>query len=183
VMDGPTALGLIRKKYGTAIPVIALTASAFKSEVDQMLNMGFADCITKPIDQKTLSNRLVTFFSGASTKDKFFNAVYQKIISNINTMVSKDDKKAANLIGYLLEELNHAVSAWKECITTSDWLNAKMVLHREKAMINSIGVEGIASLISQIEDETKPRSSSEMVMLYSQLIDLFSYLKTRLGQT
>lgn len=181
VMDGVTTLGLIKKQYGSAFPVIALTASAFKSEVDEMLNLGFADCITKPIDQKTLYNRLSVFFNGNSSKDKFFDSIHQKIVANINEMVNHDTQRAFNLIGYLLEEMEYALSEWSTALQHEDWVRAKQVLHREKAMIYSIGVESLNSLIVQIEDESQPRSSDTMRMMYDQLIELFEYLKKSLS--
>jgi signal transduction histidine kinase/ActR/RegA family two-component response regulator len=47
VMDGFECTGLIRKK-GSAIPIIALTASAFEDEKEKALSLGFDGYLTKP---------------------------------------------------------------------------------------------------------------------------------------
>lgn len=58
-MDGPTTLNLIKQTYGNASPpVIFMTAKAFKSEVEQYLNLGSAGVITKPFDPKTLPEEI-----------------------------------------------------------------------------------------------------------------------------
>jgi hypothetical protein len=49
VMDGYEALRLIRER-DTKVPVIALTAYAFDSDLQKMLECGFDSCMTKPIN-------------------------------------------------------------------------------------------------------------------------------------
>lgn len=48
-MDGYEALRLIRER-DKQVPVIALTAYAFDSDLQKMLECGFDTCMTKPID-------------------------------------------------------------------------------------------------------------------------------------
>lgn len=54
VMDGRKAARIMRKKYGTKIPIIALTANAGKKETDKCLRVGINDCIAKPFEEKDL---------------------------------------------------------------------------------------------------------------------------------
>lgn len=53
VMDGITATKEIRK-FNRTIPIIAQTAYAFKSDIEEFLNMGCNDYISKPIQQNDL---------------------------------------------------------------------------------------------------------------------------------
>jgi PAS domain S-box-containing protein len=182
IMDGPTALALIRKKYGETIPVIALTAAAFKSEVSHMLNLGFADCITKPIDQKNLQHRLCLFFKTGSVKGKYYQSIHKKIVSNIAEMAGNDPGQIKKMMEYLLEEVVHALVEWQISVPARDWESAKRTLHREKVMIKSIGINGFDGLIREIEDDTVNKTESEMTLMFSQLIDLFQNLQTRIIQ-
>jgi hypothetical protein len=61
----------------------------------------------------------------------------------------------------------------------NNWAHAKRILHREKMMIKSIGIDGLDGLISEIEDQSKEKSNSEMVLMFSQLIQLFRSIKER----
>jgi signal transduction histidine kinase/DNA-binding NarL/FixJ family response regulator len=182
IMDGPTALALIIKTHGETIPVIALTAAAFKSEVNHMLNLGFADCITKPIDQKNLQHRLCLFFKTGSVKGKYYQSIHKKIVSNIAEMAGNDPGQIKKMMEYLLEEVVHALGEWQISVPAGDWERAKRTLHREKVMIKSIGINGFDGLIREIEDDTVNKTESEMTLMFSQLIDLFQNLRTRIIQ-
>ncbi len=181
IMDGPTALVLIREQFGEAIPVIALTAAAFKSEVSRMLNLGFADCITKPIDQKNLQHRLCLFFKTGSVKEKYYQSVHKKIISSIAEMAGNEPLQNAKMIEYLLDEVEHALREWQISVPAKDWDGAKRTLHREKIMIKSVGINGFDGLIREIEDDSIVKTESEMTLMFTQLIDLFQNLRTRLA--
>ena len=179
VMDGPSTLANIRKKYGDELPVIALTAAAFKSEVVHMLNLGFADCITKPIDQKGLQQRLGNFFKSGSNKSKHYVEINRTIFSKLKEMSGNDAVQLKKMLKYLLEEVDIALVEWDKCLVDNNWTHAKRVLHREKTMIKSIGIDSLDGLIVEIEDHSKEKSNSEMALMFNQLIQLFRSIKER----
>ena len=179
IMDGPTTLASIKKIYYDTVPVIALTAAAFKSEVNHLLNLGFSDCITKPVDQKNLEHRLCEFFSHGSVRDNYYNSIRKKIISTINDMAGNDPIQSSKMMGYLLEEIEFALKGWIESIDSKNWDNAKKILHREKVMIKSIGINGYDGLIREIEDNSTVKTEAEMILLFSQLVNLFQNLKDK----
>jgi CheY-like chemotaxis protein len=182
VMDGPSTLEIIRRKFGNTIPVIALTAAAFKSEVIHMLNLGFSDCITKPIDQKGLQKRLGQFFKSGSHRDRQYEEMHKTIMVKISEMAGNNPDQVKKMIGYLLEEVDLALLEWEKCLLDSNWNQAKRILHREKMMIKSIGIDGLDGLIQEIEDESVEKSNNEMVLMFTQLIQLFKNMKERFNQ-
>ena len=183
VMDGPSALEIIRSKYGDTIPVIALTAAAFKSEVIHMLNLGFSDCITKPIDQKGLQKRLGQFFKSGSSRDRQFKEMHKTILSKISEMAGNNPDQVKKMIGYLMEEVDLALLEWEKCLLDNNWEHAKRILHREKMMMKSIGIDGLDGLIQEIEDEAVKKTNNEMVLMFTQLIQLFKNLKERFNES
>lgn len=179
VKNGPTALDAIKKKYGDTIPVIALTAAAFKSKVTHMLNLDFSDSYAKPIDQKNLQHRLCQFFSHGPVRKKYYASIHKKIISNISEMAGNDPAQFTKMMGYFLEEVEYALLGWSESVTNKDWARAKKILHREKVMIKSIGIHGYDELIKEIEDDSIDKTEPEMILLFNQLVDLFKNLKSK----
>jgi signal transduction histidine kinase/CheY-like chemotaxis protein/HPt (histidine-containing phosphotransfer) domain-containing protein len=179
IMDGPSTLANIRKKYGDELPVIALTAAAFKSEVIHMLNLGFADCITKPIDQKGLQQRLGDFFKSGSSKAKHYREINRTILAKITEMSGNDTMQLKKMLKYLLEEVDIALVEWDKCLLDNNWTHAKRILHREKTMIKSIGIDALDGLIFEIEDQSKEKSNSEMALMFTQIIQLFRNIKER----
>jgi PAS domain S-box-containing protein len=173
VMDGPTALKQLKQRSGKDLPVIALTATAFQSEISQLLNMGFADCITKPIDQKSLHHRLCQFFKKRESDILYNTSLKETISLKINEMAGHDHTKVANLMQYLMEEVRLAIQEWQDALLRKDWNLARSILHREKMMMHSVGIQGMDNLIQNIENEKAGKSDAEMHAMISQLIDVF----------
>ena len=64
VMDGLTAAQIIRReenKQKSNIPIIAITANAFESDVRECLNAGMNSCLAKPISPHDLNEMLATY--------------------------------------------------------------------------------------------------------------------------
>ena len=57
-MDGVEATKHIRNVQNNHIPIIALTANAFKKDIDLYLSIGMNDYVTKPFDESVLFNTI-----------------------------------------------------------------------------------------------------------------------------
>ncbi len=182
VMDGPATLVNIRRKFGDSLPVIALTAAAFKSEVIHLLNLGFSDCITKPIDQKGLKQRLGLFFKSGSHRDKYYKEIHKLILVKISEMSGDNPVQLKKMVHYLIEEVDIALIEWEKCLLDNNWTQAKKILHREKMMIKSIGIDGLDGIIAEIEDDSIVKTNNEMVLMFTQLIQLFKNIKERFDE-
>jgi HPt (histidine-containing phosphotransfer) domain-containing protein len=88
-------------------------------------------------------------------------------------MAGNDQAKVANLMQYLLEEVRLAVQEWQTALLNSDWESARKILHREKMMIHSVGIQGMEKIIRDIENNQAGKSDAEMHLMISRLIDLF----------
>jgi PAS domain S-box-containing protein len=174
VMDGLTALSKILDGPNSHTPVIALTATAFKSEVNNLLSQGFADCITKPIDQKNLSLRLCQFFKNHKIEASHLLAMKERIKARIEDMAGNNESKASKLMQYLAEEVKLAIKEWKLALITMDWSSARKILHREKMMIQAVGITGLDTIIEDFENENAGKTDHEMRMMLSRLIESFT---------
>ena len=174
IMDGLTALKKILDGPNAHMPVIAVTATAFKSEVNNLLSQGFADCITKPIDQKNLNMRLSQFFKNHNLDASHLIAMKERIKAKIEEMAGYNQSKAVTLMQYLAEEIKFAIKEWKLALITMDWNSARKILHREKMMIHSVGITGLDTIIEDFENENAGKTDHEMHMMLSRLIELFT---------
>jgi hypothetical protein len=50
-------------------------------------------------------------------------------------------------------------------------------------MMKSIGIDGLDGLIQEIEDEAVKKTNNEMVLMFTQLIQLFKNLKERFNES
>jgi PAS domain S-box-containing protein len=62
-MDGVQATKIIRRDLGLDVPIIALTANAFKHDIEQYLAHGMNDYITKPYDEADFLKKVRQFLS------------------------------------------------------------------------------------------------------------------------
>ena len=63
-MDGYEATKIIRKldiDKATSIPIIAITANAFKEDIEKCIESGMDDHIAKPIDHLELINKILHY--------------------------------------------------------------------------------------------------------------------------
>ena len=63
IMNGYDAVKIIREKYGNKHKIIALTANAFKHEIEFGKQAGFDDHVTKPIEINVLLNKMYALIS------------------------------------------------------------------------------------------------------------------------
>ncbi len=59
VMDGFEATEIIRRRNGSNVPIVALTARAFKDDEERCRAVGMNDFLTKPIDARALRETLL----------------------------------------------------------------------------------------------------------------------------
>lgn len=58
IMDGYKTTKEIRKRYGFSVPIIAMTANVFETDINKSLNSGMNDHIGKPIDVDDLLSKI-----------------------------------------------------------------------------------------------------------------------------
>ena len=121
-------------------------------------------------------------FKTGSVKEKYYQSIHKKIISNISEMAGNEPTQVAKMMEYLLDEVGHALGEWQISVSAKDWEGANRTLHREKVMIKSIGINGFDGLIREIEDDTLKKTEAEMTLMYTQLIDLFQNLQRRISE-
>ena len=72
-MDGYQATKIIRAldiPEAKTIPIIAMTANAFKEDIDRCLESGMNDHLSKPIDEKSVIEKILHYAKGVSTSAK-----------------------------------------------------------------------------------------------------------------
>jgi PAS domain S-box-containing protein len=86
VMDGFETTTFIRNELKSHVPIIALTANAFKSELEQCLKIGMNDYVTKPFEEEKLIGVILTAIQ--KSRLEHGSAPSHKIVEPVATIAS-----------------------------------------------------------------------------------------------
>lgn len=121
-MDGTQAVSTLRSR-GHTLPIVALTAASMRGSREKLLDFGFNDLLTKPIDPSALHQvlenhlRLVddetplqTPAPSHATTDPQANQIPPSDTTKIHALVLEDDLDAAQALADLLSNFNVQVT-------------------------------------------------------------------------
>jgi signal transduction histidine kinase/DNA-binding response OmpR family regulator len=92
-MDGYTLTRRIRaeEKWGAHLPIIAITANAMKGEAETCFEAGMDDYLAKPVQLKTLQERLEHWLPGAAAKRVSPGGLISTATPNRDAVLDMDD--------------------------------------------------------------------------------------------
>lgn len=140
VMDGYTAISLLRNELYLKTPVIAMTAYASESEIKKCLEAGFNDYMAKPVDEQLLIQKMASFLK--HTEKKAVNINNDQNGSSLNFLreIVGDDPVVLNEI---LQEMNLQWDKDKNDLLAASRQQDKDgmggILHRMKSTFSSLG--------------------------------------------
>jgi signal transduction histidine kinase/HPt (histidine-containing phosphotransfer) domain-containing protein len=158
VIDGYSAVQAIRsieEARGGRIPILALTAYAFKEERERSFEAGCDGHLTKPIRKQDLLKAI----------DKF---------GNCSTIVVKVDDDIRELIGGFLANRNADVPKLLEAIESEDFETVRVIGHNMKGVGSNYGFDGITDIGAELEIAGKQQ---ETLLAQRQVAVLVDYLE------
>lgn len=134
-MSGQEAVARLQEEK-LNIPTIALTANAMKHEVEQYLNKGFTDHLSKPIQRDEFHRKLALYLQKDGVKSK-----------------SLDLPEGVKL--HLVEQFKQSIPGRLEVLENAffakDWNAMKLLSHSFKGAAHSFGFEEMSVLATDIE--------------------------------
>lgn len=168
IMDGFEATEIIRDELNLHIPIIALTANAFKSELELCIKIGMNDFVTKPFEEAKLIGCISKWIEMDITalkqtvdknlhlKSDVFYSLKKLIISSRN-----DNNYVSKMIKIFIEQTELSIVQIKEAYVAKDLDTVFKVIHRIKPSIDSMGIEIIKNEVREIEKLAKEGKNSE----------------------
>ncbi|MBL4716414.1 MAG: hypothetical protein COC01_05440 [Bacteroidetes bacterium] len=193
-MDGLTATKEIRKMDEPLcdIPIIALTAHAFKEEVDKCLKAGMDTVVTKPIDSSILQNALLHFIEKTEGKEienpDQPNIVEMTSESNepkkqssqeassiddsngrlvdlsfLKNLYKGKNDKLKEMLELFLRETPDQILKMKEHCEKENWDGLRKIAHPMKPKVTYIGISSMKEVITNIEQYSKKQENLDEI--------------------
>jgi PAS domain S-box-containing protein len=179
-MDGIEATKIIREDYKILTPIIALTANAFKTEIEKCKKAGMDDYITKPFDEVVLLETIAKYFNyKKNSEHKLHKPAGTNLLYNLNSLhnLSRGNKEfVIKIITVFINQTTQTIEKIDQAIKKIDYLEVSRLIHKIKPSVEGIGVFSIIDEIKLLEKIAHETQDKE------QIESLFSNIKLVLGK-
>lgn len=186
IMDGMEATKIIRNKLKNDVPIVALSANAFKSEIDACKAIGMDDYMTKPYQEKDFIKKVLKYTK--SNKNNDFKSLVIKneapeILYDLTQLKALYQGQPDVFLTKIINIFKKSISEFSSNVSTSfennDLEQVKKLAHKIKPSIDYMGVYSIKNDILELEmfDLDKPKAKNEMIELYTKIIGVLKKVK------
>lgn len=157
VMDGIQATRIIRKELELNTPIIAITGSVFKEQIDLCLSAGMDAVIVKPFNKELLLQTLLN--ASQQNKNDFQYKINDREtgdemdydLSKIKEISNGDKEFVNRMIELFVNIIPPSLQKMKIAFQDKDFKTLNAIAHRIKPSINDLGVTQISHEIKQVE--------------------------------
>ena len=135
-----------------ATPVIALTANAFRADIDRYLAVGFNDCVTKPYDEATLYAKMEALLPAPAP------AAYD--LRELRELARGRDEFVVTVIRSFLTNMPDSLALLRAAGAQHNWPEVARLVHHVKPNLVAMGVAGIEPAM-EILARKHPRTSAK----------------------
>jgi len=176
VMNGYDATKHIRKlKWIKDIPIIAVTANAYKKDLDYCLECGMTDYIVKPVQKETIA-RILHKYCNANEKTnsslKILSEAHDLELIDMNhiaSYVGNDINEIHLVMSIFLNDIDPQLNDLKMAIDIKNHLEVARVAHGIKGACSDIGSRKIKDVVISIEHAANNHEIDKYRKLYSEL--------------
>jgi PAS domain S-box-containing protein len=153
-MDGIEATMKIREELKVRTPIIALTANAFKSEVDRCKNAGMNDYIAKPFDELNLIETISIYIHGkSSVLHDFVQEKNVKLydLTNLQKLSRGNAEFITKMVIIFIDQIKEVIPNAENALFADEFLLFSQLIHKIKPSIEGIGLHSIVEDIKILE--------------------------------
>jgi PAS domain S-box-containing protein len=170
VMDGLEATKRIRK-LGYQTPILALTANAFKDEIDRSVEAGMNDFVSKPFDEHILLKKMCHLLEPGKNKLEEINPINEPE----NEMAVEIDETFLNSISggnpdftkqmyqIFLQQSSSFIKESHLQATNKQWVQLKHLAHQFKPQGAYLGVNLLTKVVGEVEKECQSNQDESFI--------------------
>jgi PAS domain S-box-containing protein len=176
IMGGIEAVLIIRNELNITTPIIALTANAFKTEIDQCKKAGMNDYVAKPFDEDILIETIAKYtmnkitsvaepeFPETASIEKLYNlTTLQNLSRNNNEFVLK-------MVGIFVEQTIATIEKIDAALESNNFLEISRLIHKIRSSTDNMGILSIRSEMKTLEKIAKETQNKGQITAIYKLV-------------
>jgi PAS domain S-box-containing protein len=159
-MDGIEATRIIRNDFKLSTPIIALTANAFKTEINKCREAGMDDYISKPFDETVMIETIAKHVANhkvSKTMDKNeiiidsnnYNKLYN--LNSLHDLSRGDADFIDSMMEIFVEQTAVVLEKVEQKIANNEFMEVSKLIHEIKPSIEVFGIISIVDDIKELE--------------------------------
>ena len=174
-MDGIEATKVIRNKLNIKTPIIALTANAFKTEIEKCRKAGMDDYVTKPFDETILLETIAKLLHRENDKSTLLNHTSENNwlynLSSLNNLSRGNQEFVQKMITVFIDQTIETIEKVEKALPLNDFQEVSRLIHKIKPSVEGMGILSIVDDVKLLEKISKETNDKEQIIL------LFSTIK------
>lgn len=176
-MDGYRAAGLMRS-LGVETPIVAMTASAMKSDIEKCEKAGMTGFISKPIDVRTFKSEI----EGHSAKNPRAAESEELDLSTLKRNVKNDEAVVRECLELFFRCVEDEKKQLGCAIRDKNRVDATFIAHKIKGSALAVGASKIAGIAGIIERLPEDSFEPEAPAYFSSLCDKIRSCRKTAGE-
>ncbi|SNC59762.1 PAS domain S-box-containing protein [Hymenobacter gelipurpurascens] len=151
-MSGLEATAIIRQlpdAIKSGVPILALTANAFRADNERYLAAGMDACLTKPFEEGALYRQLEQLLRPGTQPTPPPVPSYN--LAKLREMAQGHEAFVGRIIRSFLTNMPGSLAELEAAAATGDWQRVAAVTHHIKPSLDSLGVPHVAEVVRQLE--------------------------------
>ncbi|RSK49305.1 ATP-binding protein [Hymenobacter rigui] len=178
-MSGLEATALIRQLPDAAkasVPILALTANAFRADYVKYLAAGMNDCLTKPFEEVELYQILEKLLPPAAAPKSSYD------LTKLRALAHGREAFVVKIIRSFLLNMPGSLVQLETAAARGDWQQVAAIVHHIKPGIESLGVQDVAGALQQLEHEVPALAGVEQGAAHTAVARVVAQVKRALHE-
>jgi len=178
LMDGVEATKQIRCKYNADIPIIALTANAFKHDIDLYLSVGMNNYLIKPYKENELLDKVGMYAPKAKhlicTIENINSNVTLFDLSQLRELGGGDEEFVRKMLTAFKQLAIQSITQFEDAFENNDIVAIRRIAHKIKPSVANLQIKSVLDKIAVLEKfDLDVNSSCGLKTLVDDTVKIF----------
>jgi CheY-like chemotaxis protein len=156
-LDGVEATKILRNKLSLKTPIIALTANAFRTEIDKCMSVGMNDYITKPFNEEELLKIIYKHTKNAIAEHEKDREQKLYNLSSIEELARDDEEFIQKMLSIFITQIQETIPLVDKAFKEKDYAEISRLMHKIKPSIEGFGIYSIKEKVKDLKRMLKKK--------------------------